>query len=211
MSGFIMLKTLSPSARITSAVEHLISTTPFPKSQSNDFYTYSYPFFLSTFARHTREKSWDLEAVVNAIGTVYSWMRSPIRSFRTDLLEALPVLLNNQANPAELVPVACQIVSNSLVAGSKFLHFYNPELYPIADSNTESWCWPESRSKMSEPHNAQRRYFEYKEGLEAVSIESKKAAQEWAEAWFGYSVTPIRAMEAMIFYAARNGAISTSI
>ena len=206
-----MLKTLSPSARITSAVEHLISTTPFPKSQSTDFYTYSYPFFLATFARHTREKSWDLEAVVNTISSVYSWMPSPVRSFRPDLLNALPVLLNNQATPAELVPIACQGVSNSLVTGSKFLHFYNPDLYPIADSNTESWCWPESSSKMSYPHIAQRRYFEYKAGLEAVSIESKEAAQKWAKAWFGYSVTPIRAIEAMIFYAARDGAASTSM
>lgn len=206
-----MLKTLSSSARITIAVEHLISTTPFPKSQSNDFYTYSYPFFISKFARHTREKSWDIEAVVNGISSMYSWMPSPVRSFRPDLLEVLPTLLNNQATPAELVPIACQGVSNSLVTGTKFLHFYDPELYPIADSNTEYWCWPDTSSKMSYPHIAQRRYFEYKAGLEGVSIESKKAAQKWAQAWFGYPVTEIRAMEAMIFYAARNGVIPASL
>lgn len=203
-----MLKALSKSEYITCAVEQLVRTTPLPQSQSNDFYTYSYPFFLATFARHTHEKSWDLEAVVNAIGSVYSWMRSPIRSFRSDLLEALPALLNNQATPCELIPVTCQIVSNSLVAGSKFLHFYNPEVYPIADSNTESWCWPETTSRMSYPHIAQQRYFEYKAGLESVSVESKQVAQKWAKAWFGYPVTKIRALEAMIFYAARDGASS---
>jgi hypothetical protein len=196
------------SSQITSSVEQLIRNTPLPKSKSNDFYTYSYPFFLATFERHSREKSWDLEAVVNGIGAVYSWMRSPIRSFRTNLLESLPNLLNEQANPVELVPVACQIVSNSLVAGSKFLHFYKPEIYPIADSNTESWCWPNTTSRMAYPHIAQQRYFEYKTGLDAVSIELKESAQEWAKAWFGYPVTQIRAMEAMIFYAARSGAVS---
>jgi hypothetical protein len=198
------------SAHITSTVEQLILNTPIPQNQSNDFYTYSYPFFLASFKRHNLEKSWNLEAVVNAVGTVYSWMRSPIRSFRTDLLEALPALLNKQATPTELVPVTCQIVSNSLVAGSKFLHFYDPHVYPIADSNTESWCWPTTTSRMSYPHIAQQRYFEYKDGLDAVSIELKQTAQNWAEAWFGYPVTQIRALEAMIFYAARNGVVSNS-
>ncbi|MFC5460170.1 hypothetical protein [Massilia niabensis] len=180
---------------MTHSLEQLIRTTLLQQQQSTDFYTCSYPHFLSTFARFSETKTWDEEAVILGLSAMYAWMPTTVRSHNPDAIAALPALLNAASPPAELVPVAVRCVNNSLVAGSKFLHLYNPPVYPIADSNTESWLWPGTSTMMARPRAAQRRYFEYMAAVEAVALELKRLAQEWSQQWFGYETTATRALK----------------
>lgn len=189
--------------RITQSLEQLILSTPALRQHPDDFYTFSYPHFIAVFARHTKFKTWDEEAVVFGLSAVYAWMPTAIRSYNPHVIADLPAILNAGGTPDTLVPLMIQCVNNSLVAGSKFLHLYSPDVYPIVDSNTESWIWPSTASRLANPSVAQLRYFEFIAGVNAVSSLSKLKAKDWSQKWFGYETTATRAIEAMVFYVAR--------
>lgn len=195
------------SVAITRKLEQLIRSTSYPSAPfPTDWYIVSYPVFVKQFALHTQERSWDRTTVIEGFGAVYSWMPCTIKSINLAAIDQLPELLNSRSDPGELMPVLARCVSNSLVAGTKFGHIFQPDLIPILDSNNEWFCFPETPSKLSSSGAAIRRYFIYKEAIDMVSPELKEKAQRWASYFFGYAVSAVRAVEAMVFYTSASRA-----
>ncbi|MBP0637978.1 hypothetical protein [Cupriavidus sp. AcVe19-6a] len=111
------------------------------------------------------------------------------------------VSLLNEDEPDgdKLIKTASRCINNSMVGASKFLHFFDPDCFPIFDSVVASLWWKWDATK------AVSRYELYWAGVIMVSDEAAKDAREWAKHWMGYEVSSIRAIEALAFYTQRVG------
>ena len=90
-----------------------------------------------------------------------------------------------------------------MVGVSKFLHFISPKKYAIWDSRVYSYI-----NNGIKPHNYQMKkpelYVEYLKELEGVLKEDiVKEIQSTVEEACGYKVTPLRAVELVMFEAVR--------
>lgn len=190
---------------LRTVIEQRIRDTPVNAKQQTDFYVFSYPYWVAEFARTTKEQAWTTGAVILGMSAMYAWMPKTVKSFDPHSLAKLPSLLNDGAKVSEIIPVAACCLSNSLVAGSKFVHIYNPDEGPILDATLESWLWPDTPSKLATRHIRLTRYAEWRSAIAAVSPELKQKAQQWANSAFCYTVSAMRAVEAMCFYSLRSG------
>ncbi|MFM0737894.1 hypothetical protein PQQ51_11685 [Paraburkholderia xenovorans] len=126
----------------------------------------------------------------------YRWM--PMRgALRIDFdsARALAQELNMRTDTSQLIQLASRVAKNSMVSGSKFLHFYDPARFPI----TDDWL---QRLSGKPPESSYRLdyYRTYKEGVDLVDDEHAQRACEWALQAFGYPVHRTRAIEARAFY-----------
>lgn len=196
---------------IREAIELRISSAVVGLAPRTDFYVFSYPHWVTEFARITKSQAWTTNSVIVAMCAMYAWMPTTVKGFNPISLSKLPSLLNRSAQVIEILPVAATCLSNSLVAGCKFIHIYNPEEAPIFDSTLESWLWPGTKSKLASPGVRMVRYNEWKAAINSVSPELKKVAKDWARKTFGYDVTDVRAVESLCFYTIRDERRSNNV
>jgi hypothetical protein len=165
------------------------------KVKESDFYNRTYPLQIAASAK--LQGRWTIDDVLMRFCSAYGWMPRGIQEWNLVAVPALVELLN-QAEPDgnEIINAASRCINNSIVGGSKFLHFYNPTCFPIFDSVIESLWWDKKRTTVD-------RYAIYWEGVVMVSDSASKAAQGWASHWMGYDVSAVRAIEALAFYTQR--------
>lgn len=167
-----------------------------------DFYTRTYEVYVADFAKVTLAGAWDEGQVVEGLRKVYTWMKRATK-FEVDraIARELAIELNkSDADKERLMYLASRVVNNSMVGGSKFLHFYAPTCFPITDS------WLQLLS--GKPHNSAYAldfYRDYMAGVYLVDAADAAKAIEWAKAYFGYEVSAVRAIEAVAFYLLKGG------
>lgn len=182
-------------ARLHKAIDEVVM----PESPLDDKYIKTYREMLRDFAQATKE-GWTVDRVVACVKLVYTWM--PRRGeLRIDLVVAEQIAqeLNLGTNTARLIKLASELAKNSMVSGSKFLHFYDPARFPI----TDSWLW--ELSGKPDPNYRVDYYLDYKAGVHLVDERHATRACEWASRAFGYEVHRTRAIEAVAFYLIREG------
>ena len=167
------------------------------RAPSSDFYIRTYPLQLAEF--HQLKGSWTVDHVLMRFSSVYGWMPRGIQAWNAGAVSELVSLLNSpRPNEEDLVRVASRCINNSMVGASKFLHFFDPDCFPIFDSVVASMWWPSTSQAIT-----LSRYRLYWCGVMKVSDTHSRAAQAWAKSWMGYEVTGIRAIEAQAFYTQR--------
>lgn len=185
---------------IRDRLHEAIDEAVIPAEPHSDRYVKTYQGMLRDFAKVRLEGGWTVERVVEFVELAYTWM--PKRGLlRIDLAvaEAFASELNLGTNTARLIELASRLAKNSMVGGSKFLHFYDPARFPI----TDSWL-QELSGKPSIPYRVDF-YADYKAGVELVDAEHARRACDWALMFFGHSVHRTRAIEAVAFYLIKNG------
>jgi hypothetical protein len=181
--------------RLHKAIDAVIM----PDRLITDRYVQTYEGMLRDFAKAS-EEGWTAERVVECVRLVYTWMpaRGPLR-IDMDVSELIAVELNLGIHTDRLIKLASELAKNSMVSGSKFLHFYDPARFPI----TDSWL-QELSGTPSIPYRVDF-YLDYKAGVHLVKAEHAKRACEWASRAFGYEVHRTRAIEAVAFYLIKDG------
>jgi hypothetical protein len=189
------------AAQVRAAIEQCIdrvhASTNGSPTPIDDWYSTTYQDILKHFADVTARKGWNSSAVRLGFLIVYGWMPTTIRSFDHDTAAEFETCLDSGANHGEMVRLAAKIANNSMVGGSKFLHFYDPIRFPITDSILQMLTGKPSQYR----NNNVELYESYCEAVAQVSEHHKKLAQQWANASFRYPVTETRAIEALCFYA----------
>lgn len=165
----------------------------------HDWYTSTYPDIRAFFADVTERKAWSLSNVRLGFLLVYGWMPTTVKSFDTDKALQLARMLNEGSDGTTLSRLAGQIANNSMVAGSKFLHFYDRLRFPISDSVLQ-----QISGAPTGKHGKQAAYELYCEALALVSKDHRRRARKWALSAFGYRVTATRAVEALVFYSLKD-------
>ena len=107
--------------------------------QVDDSYLLSYPYLVQHFRRMSVV---DQEALVVGAHAVYGWMPTVLEFKGKSVSEALTdtaSLLNAVKHGTRLdeqqLDLAKSLINNSVGGLSKLLHFINPDLYPMWDSN----------------------------------------------------------------------------
>jgi hypothetical protein len=125
-----------PSPQVISdRLEFIISTVVIPASAlARDCYISTYVGHIDQFAKVTEARAWTPERVVEHVGIVYTWMkRHPAYMVDIAVASQFADALNDGADDKKLMALASRLVNNSMVGGSKFLHFYDPTRFPITD------------------------------------------------------------------------------
>lgn len=177
------------------------------KFESSDGYLSSYPVLLRAFGRLNPAKN--TEDLALAAHAVFGWMPTII-NFKWDkgesAREALEKLLNGSDNEEANIGTLCGCIrtsrGQSIVAVSKFLHFLMPKHWPIWDNKKVGRFW-------SLGANADRkveRYVEYTRAMREYADDSDvpdKVNVRLRKMNYDYDVTPIRALEMVMFYQPR--------
>ena len=165
--------------------------------KEDDSYINSYQEFIDYFKKIEKIEKHHL---VISSHFVYGWMPTILHLKLNNLEEILQIL--NQAKTAkyldkdDLKKLRCSI-NNSPVGISKLLHFINPEIYPIWDSKIyKYWSGNKTISGIDKPEN----YLEFIEQInEIIKHKDFQEIHERIETKLNYKVTPIRALELLIF------------
>ncbi|SEH41152.1 hypothetical protein [Paraburkholderia hospita] len=181
---------------IAKRLHYIVDNTK-PGVLRKDAYIATYRGHLETFAAVTRAKAWTAEKVIECVAIVYTWIARRRNRYVVDVTvaQALAVALNDGTDERLLSRLARNLVNDSMMAGSKFLHFYDPERFPITDDRCQHVS-----GKPWDPSVALDCYIEWQGGVHSVDDEHAARAMDWARATFGYGVTRTRAIEAMAFY-----------
>lgn len=127
--------------------------------ERQDSYFETYPIFIDYF-KNLKKITYD-EAVIGA-HAVYGWMPT-ILTLHEESKKAIPDLLNDAKKGEKLKEEHLETLknwmNNSIVGVSKLLHFINPELYPIWDSNINGILFD---AKNGYKTNDIDRYIEYR-------------------------------------------------
>lgn len=168
----------------------------------DDPYIASYPHLVGFFASKDSFVPGD---VVCGAHMVYGWMPTVLELYPdpdgTDLVAAATLLTRamsvGRLDRSEVESLAA-LVNNSLVGASKLLHFVAPARFAIWDSRVYSFVHEER------PHNYRvnnvARYFDYLERLRSLKDSPEfKPFHKSVEAKLGYEVSPLRALELIMF------------
>jgi hypothetical protein len=180
---------------IKADAENLILT-------ENDSYIQSYSEFIKYFE--------DIDLIEKhhlfiASHFVYGWMPTIIQ-LNTKQIDKVLILLNkakslNLLNADEL-EIVKNCVNNSLVGTSKLLHFINPSLYAIWDSRIFRYI---TDKKSSYGIDKPKAYLEYLIGLKNVANNAEyNNLHSKIERNFNYQISPMRAIEIIMFETDRN-------
>lgn len=191
---------------IESCIDSVVTPHPLPSTTDEmptqkrvDWYVSTYSDIRAFFLGITKRKAWSLANVRLGFLLVYGWMPTTVQSFDADKAVELAKLLNDGSDRKTLSLLAGQIANNSMVAGSKFLHFYNPPQFPITDSILQRLSGTPTRN-----HGTHACYELYCKALDLVSKDHRRRARKWALAAFGYRVTATRAIESLVFYSLKD-------
>jgi len=187
-------------------LEKIFALEPSIPVPRQDSYIESYPYLCSHFSTKTVIHP---EDVVLGAHMVYGWMPTVLgldmgaaRGFSlrqaADLLTAAK---RRDLDKAELASLK-GLVNNSIVGASKLLHFVEPARYPIWDSRIYSFR--HRRQGHAHQVNNVDAYLSYRGELMALMADARFPAFHAAvNAKVGYPVTGPRALELMMFLAAR--------
>jgi hypothetical protein len=168
---------------------------------ARDCYVHSYPLLVAEASGVTQRGQWTGSMIVEFIQRLFDspWMRRAFKcDIDSDVAEKLAHALNNRATSEELEKLAESLVNNSLVGGSKFLHFCDPARFPITDRFLRMVTGTPWHVTMQADY-----YRDYRLAVAAVDDEHALLAMAWAAEVFGYTVTRVRAIEALVFYYAK--------
>lgn len=102
--------------------------------KKDDNYLFSYPHFLDYFRNNPISES----TLIIGINFTYGWMPTifNFQSFNLiPVIEILNKVKSGNSLKIDELDVLKNCFNNSIIGTSKLLHFINPELYPIIDSN----------------------------------------------------------------------------
>lgn len=183
---------------IAGRLQFIVAAVVIPDvTPAPDCYISTYRDYLERFARVTEARAWATERVIEHVGIVYTWMRRH-PSYVVDLAvaEQFAESLNDGADEERLMMLASRLVNNSMVGGSKFLHFYDPVRFPI----TDDWLRKNLSGMPGHSVYGLDFYRNWVSGVRLVEAEHAARAVKWASKAFGYDVTPVRALEGLAFY-----------
>jgi len=163
----------------------------------DDTYLRSYPEIVLFFKEISKLDEGKL--IVGALLT-YGWMPT-IPTLNFDQLESIVPLFdrvrkNNELDQDDLLKIKA-FINNSLVGVSKLLHFNNPRQYPIWDSRICKHVYGKAHQYIV---NNVANYFEYRQLCYDLTSEPQfHWVHSSIEDKLGYSVSPYRAVELVIF------------
>lgn len=166
-----------------------------------DCYTRTYTLLVDEASGLTKRAEWTGHLIQDFIKRLFrsAWMKRATRcDIDRDVAERLAFGLNEGAAPEELEKLAVHLVNGSMVGGSKFLHFCDPDRFPITDRFLRMLTGTPWHSTVQAAY-----YRDYRLGVAAVDDEHAQLAMTWAESAFGYAVSRVRAIEALAFYYAK--------
>ena len=177
----------------TSVVEERIRNC---RSLPVDRYARSYPAILEFFANWRPSSVADLGL---ACTIVYGWMPTTIKwdPSVTDLSFGEALRASPNMSPAFQTAVA--LFEGSVIAASKLAHFLNPTEYPIWDRRVSIAL---GNGKSYYRVNRLSAYNEYRALiLDIARSPSGATAVRTVERLTSYSVSPVRAIEMIVFYS----------
>jgi hypothetical protein len=189
-------------------LERIFDLEPSIAIQHPDSYLESYPYLCAHFSGKAVIEPAD---VVLGAHMVYGWMPTVLglnmyAGAEASLGEAARLL--NAARRRDLgrdeLLVLKGLVNNSIVGASKLLHFVEPARYPIWDSRIFAFV----HGKLGHAYqvNSVDAYVSYRRDLLALASHVRFASFHAAvNAKVGYPVSALRALELMMFLAARDG------
>ena len=169
---------------------------------ANDSYIESYPEFLKYFeSLELIEK----HHLIISSHFVYGWMPTIIH-IDTKNVERVLFLLNAAKSGHELkldeLEILKYCINNSMVGLSKLLHFMNPRDYAIWDSRIFKYL---TGKKSQYGIDKVKNYFAYLEEIKKLTQHPGYADLHFKiERNFDYSITPMRAVEILMFETNRN-------
>lgn len=186
----------------------LLSKSAFPSDKERrDSYVETYPEFVKYFKK--LDKITYHDAVIGA-HAVYGWMPTILtiqkgsdHKSRTLIAKLLNTARSGDELKIEDLEVLKAWMNNSIVGVSKLLHFINPELYPIWDSNINAVLYGAKRGYRT---NDIERYLEYRKVmLECARNDDFKALVKNDPVLAGNrSVSALRLLEVRLFYLVKS-------
>jgi hypothetical protein len=181
------------------SIDELIAAERIIDLDRGDTYLISYPEFV----RFYRELDViDRHHLIVGASMVYGWMPT-ILGFKSRNFETVTRLVNDVKRGRRLqegeLAIVRRLINNSLVGTLKLLHFTNPDLYPIWDSKICAYIGGKTHTV-----NDIGTYLAYVENCEEL-IRDERFADIHAsiERKLGYSVSPLRAVELVMFTTAK--------
>ena len=166
-------------------------------------YIKSYPSMIKFFEE--KEKI-SYDDFIVGCHMVYGWMPTILKLGFEEIDELLRVLNKAKTSDVltkeelELIKVN---VNNSIVGGSKLLHFINPNLYPIWDSRVYSNI--HIADAYSYRVNNINTYIKYLDLIKSITKHNKISKfHKNIEKGVGYPITSVRAVELVLFMLAVN-------
>lgn len=135
---------------------------------------------------------------------VYGWMPTILRSVEIsdEQVTLIKSAADIDAGIALIRTFSVPLVNNSWVGSSKFLHFLNPNAFPIWDSHiARAFGWV--RRDQYETSSRYVAYMAAMRDLLPISVESTAQTIGRIKIQFGYEVSPLRALEFLIFSDSR--------
>ncbi|WP_321995783.1 hypothetical protein [Draconibacterium orientale] len=168
----------------------------------NDSYIESYPEFLKYFEYLELIEKHHL---IISSHFVYGWMPTVIH-LDTKNIEKVLVLLNAAKSGQELkldeLEILKYCINNSMVGLSKLLHFMNPRDYAIWDSRIFKYL---TGKKSQYGIDKVKNYSAYLEEIKKLTQHPDYPNLHFKiERNFDYSITPMRAVEILMFETNRN-------
>lgn len=165
-----------------------------------DFYAQSYPHLLKSVGRLSDDRHGD--AIVFIAHVVYGWMPTILKSCDVEAFQRLdrrPLKCIRQVSKAsvldELLPERSP-VNGSWVGLSKFLHFVNPNVFPIWDGRVARHFG----FKYSQSYNRKSVYFAYCDWVEQHAESAPtRAMRKFTEEKYQYTISNVRAVELCLF------------
>ncbi len=168
----------------------------------DDSYILSYPHILGYF---TGKKTFDSADMVRGAHMVYGWMPTVLELYpeppNRDLAAGAGILAKAKdtgvLSDEEIASLAA-LVNNSLVGASKLLHFVAPDHFAIWDSKIYAFVFHKK------PHNYRvnevANYRRYHSLLASIRSDPRfDAFHESVNGKIGYEVSPLRAIELVMF------------
>ena len=170
------------------------------KGRQEEKYNLSYREFLRFFENKENITTSDL---IIAANFTYGWMPTILDFKARNFAECAQILDRSRAEKLledeELLRLA-RLINNSLVGTSKLLHFANPEVYPIWDSRVCKFLtgttYPVNRFLVF------RAYVDL--CLRVIEFDGLQDAREKYVQYIGFTVTPIRTLEQVMFLSSDN-------
>ena len=160
-------------------------------------YTESYKHFLAFFENVTEIKSHHLVIGANI---AYAWMPR-VLVFQSDDYETCAKVLNDASEKERIsedkIKTLVKLVDSSLVGTSKLLHFVNPKVYAIWDSQV---CKFISGNNGKNAYDKIENYLAYLKLCKKISAHERYAdIHKQMEKHTGYEISAMRAIEQIMF------------
>ncbi len=160
-------------------------------------YLATYKLFLSFFRKRIAVTNLQPEDAKSAVVLIYTWMQpatlDPVCWKHFARAKRALVKDSEAQLSAEQIDEVKSFVGNSLIATSKFLHFFNPTRYAIWDRNVAWAAYRRTRYWF----NKTERYVDYLDDLKALKLE--RAVRERVRAFIP-AASIVRTKEFALFH-----------